>query len=653
MRHPEAVLVHGLIAVDEQVEIDRPGAEPGALALPAQGALDREQRVEERARRQVRLQRHRPVQEARLVEIADRVGLAEARDGHDLDPRGRREPVDCRQESGLAVAEVGAEAHVGAGHPARVTATLRVLKGALVAFLAALVAAPSALAARAAEPSPLGPGLLSIGPYDGALVQLSRGSLAAEGGTLVSRRLGIWTLPTRTAERVLPRLLDAGVVQAVEPDRAAQPLRAVQTDPLVGLEWWRPVVGADRARPPGPGKPITIVDSGLDVTHPEFAGRPNTFLLTPQSLTDLPDDFHGTAVSSVAAAPENGVFLVGVYPQAVIREADAHQLLISQIIAAIDAALDAGPSVISMSFGVADPSALLENEVLLAFGTGSLVVAAAGNDRQRGSPPSYPAPYHHVLTVAATDESNQVASFSSALPAVDLAAPGVHIPAAVPLSFDSAGYEVLSGTSFATPIVSGAAAWVWTARPELDNTQVFDLMRYSARDLGAKGFDRDTGFGLLDIPTALTRAAPFSDHQEPNDDIRLVKAGGLFSDATTPITGPGKGGASFRARLDVTEDPEDVYRVFVPAGRTVRVTVAPDADVDVDLWKQSASSVFLRGAARRRNLFASSRKRGASPEKVSVRNASRRPFYAYLDVYLPSNGPGAASYRVSASTARR
>jgi hypothetical protein len=527
------------------------------------------------------------------------------------------------------------------------------LKGALVAFLAALVAAPSALAARAAEPSPQGPGLLSIGAYDRALVQLSRGSLAPEGGTLVSRRLGIWSLPTATAERVLPRLLAAGVVEAVEPDQPVRALRAAQTDPLVGLEWWRAAVGADRATPAGPGRPITIIDSGLDVTHPEFAGRPNTSLLTPQNLTDLPDDFHGTAVSSVAAAPENGVLLVGVYPQAVLREADAHQLLLSQIIDSIDAALDAGPSVINLSFGVADPSSLLENEILVAFGTGSLVVAAAGNDRQRGSPPSYPAPYNHVLTVAATDESNRVASFSSASPALDLAAPGVHIPAAVPLSFDSAGYETLNGTSFATPIVSGACAWVWTARPELDNTQVFDLMRYTARDLGARGFDRDTGYGLLDIPRALTEEAPFSDHQEPNEDIRLVKAGGLFSDATIPITGPGKGGASFRARLDVTEDPEDVYRVFVPPGRTVRVIVTPNEDVDVDLWKPTATSVFLRGNARKRNLFASSRKRGASAEKVSVRNTGRRAFYAYLDVYLPANGQGAASYRVTVSTARR
>jgi hypothetical protein len=527
------------------------------------------------------------------------------------------------------------------------------LKGVLVALVAALVAAPSALAARAAETRAQAPGLLSIGAYDHALVQLSGRSLAAQGGTLVSRRLGIWRLPTRTAERVLPRLLEARVVRAVEPDQPARRLRATQADPLVGLEWWRSVVRADSAPPPGPGKPVTIIDAGLDVTHEEFAARPNTFLLTPQSLTDTAEEFHGTAVSSVAAAPENGVGLVGVYPQLVLREADAHQLTIAQIIAALEAALDAGPSVINLSLGVSDRSALLEDEILTAFRMGSIVVAAVGNERQIGSPPSYPAPYRHVLTVAATDETNRVGTFSSASDALDLAAPGVKIPVAVPLSFSRSGYLTLNGTSFAAPIVAGATAWVWTARPELEYTQVFDLMRSSARDIAAKGFDRDTGRGLLDINAALTQEAPSTDQEEPNDDIRMIKANGLFQDATDPITRPGRAGASFGARLDISEDPEDVYRLYVPPERTVRVTVVPDTDVDVDLWKPGASTVLLRGQARKRNLFGSSRTRGRNPEKVSVRNTSKRGFYAFLDVYLQRGRARNAEYRVSVSTARR
>ncbi len=132
-----------------------------------------------------------------------------------------------------------------------------------------------------------------------------------------------------------------------------------------------------------------------------------------------------------------------------------------------------------------------------------------------------------------------------------------------------------------------------------------------------------------------------------------MKPNGLFRVPTTPITAPGRPRATLRARLDLTEDPEDVYRLYVPPGRVVHVTVTPDTDVDVDLWKPTATTVFARGTARARNLFATSGRHGRLPEKLSARNRTTRGFYAYLDVYLPRNGPLDAVYTVSASTARR
>ena len=477
-----------------------------------------------------------------------------------------------------------------------------------------------------------------------ALVQLDRGAAPPRGGSLLSRPLRIWRVPGR----LLPALVARGGVQVVERDRTAH----LDVEPLQSTEYWRPLLGADFAVPAGPGKPITVLDTGIDQSHPEFAGRPNTTILGPQSLADSGDDFHGTAVSSVAAAPENGVGLLGVYPQAVLRSVDVRQLRTSDVIRGLSAAIEAGPSVINMSFGV-PTSQLLMDTVAVAFRTGSILVAAAGNERQQGAPIAAPANLNHVLTIAATDPLNRVASFSSASLQVDLAAPGVDIPAAIPLAFNATGYATVDGTSFSAPIVTGATAWVWTARPQLDNTQVFDLMRYSAIDLGPAGFDRDTGFGLLSIPAALATPAPPSDGQEPNDDIREIKPNGLFRLPTTPITSPTQPRATLRARLDLTEDPEDVYRLYVPPGRVVHVTVTPDTDVDVDLWKPTATTVFARGSARTRNLFATSGRRGRTPERVSARNRTKRGFYAYLDVYLPRNGPLDAVYTVSASTARR
>lgn len=523
-------------------------------------------------------------------------------------------------------------------------------RAAVAVSLLALLVSPSALGARAASPAPSTPGLLSIGAYERTLVQLERGSLEAQGGTLVSPTQRIWVLPTRAAQRVLPGLLARGVVRAVEPDRPIELDRA-SAEPLVGLEYWRTIVGADAAIPPGPGKPVTVVDTGIDVTHEEFAGRPNTLPIGTQSLDDSEDDFHGTAVSSVVAAPENGLGILGVYPQAVLRSVDVGELNVANVIAALTRAMRAGPSVINMSFGVPH-TRLLEDTLLTAVRTGSVLVASSGNERQERTPAGPPGSLAHVLTVGATDERNEPTDFSTASLGLDLAAPGVNIPVAVPLFFSESGYGEIDGTSFSAPIVTGATAWVWTARPTLDNSQIFELMRTTATDVGAAGFDRDTGFGVLSIPNALTAQAPSRDPSEPNDDIRHVRAGGLFRAATAPITAPNRSRASLRARLDVTEDPEDVYRVFVPAGRSAQITVTPDTDVDVDVWRSTATSVFLRGTARKRNLLATSGRDGKAAERVTVRNRTRADFYAYLDVYLPRGGPLDARYTVTVATVR-
>ena len=128
-----------------------------------------------------------------------------------------------------------------------------------------------------------------------------------------------------------------------------------------------------------------------------------------------------------------------------------------------------------------------------------------------------------MLTVGATDSSSGVAPFSGRSRYVDLAAPGVGIPVAL-----DGAWTVLDGTSFSTPLVSGASAWVWTVRPELDATQLFEVMRRSAVDVGRRGRDDASGFGLLNVPAALAYPPPARDPFEPNDDIEFVRPGGLF-----------------------------------------------------------------------------------------------------------------------------
>ena len=502
----------------------------------------------------------------------------------------------------------------------------------LIASLFALVVAPSANAARFS--------LIEARPA-------ARPFLTLTGALELAPSIDLWRVPTN----VVPQLRSAGLVRLAQPEHLLKTTAIVHTvaDPLVPQEWYLHDIGADQATPPGPGVPISIVDTGIDTSHEEFATRPNVILLNTQSISDSSEDFHGTAVSSVAAAPENGVGMTGVYPQAVLREYDADfggDLTDASLIAGIEAALQAGPSVINLSVGSTDYDQALQDEIYSAVRRGSLVVAASGNSRDQGNPLNFPANMSHVLTVAATDQNDTSAFFSSSSAGVDLSAPGVGIIAAVPTLYDATGYSLVDGTSFSAPMVAAAAAWVWTVRSDLDNTQLFDLMRWSARDVETPGFDAETGFGILDIPNALSMAEPAKDPQEPNDDIDLVKPGGLFPTGTAPLTTSTKKTTSLHARLDFTEDPEDVYRIWVPGGRSVSVDVRASKPLALQIWRPGTSTVQETGAAKTRDLAATA-KRVATHQTLRVQNKAKKGAYYYADLYAQSGNP---SYDLTIAT---
>ena len=456
----------------------------------------------------------------------------------------------------------------------------------------------------------------------------------AAGGTELARELRIWRVPSYA----VADLRRAGVVRISREERLLPTLGTtlqLATDPLVPFEWWRAAVGADQVDPPGPGKPVTVVDSGLDLSHPEFATRPNTTALNPQTTSDADED-HGTAVASVVAATNNGVGVVGIYPEAVLRVWDASPFGFLNEGAAIEGIYEAarrGPGVINLSFGGEDDDPLLDDAIQFAFRSGSLVVAAAGNEALDGNPPNFPAFYPHVLTVGATDERNHVAAFSTISPTVDLAAPGVRIPIAEPFAEEPSGYSTTgSGTSFASPLAAGAAAWVWTTRPDLDNTQLFELMRRSGTDIAVSGFDNASGYGLLNIPGALNFRTPTSDPQEPNEKPREIEAHGLFSTATPPLTTAGHTAGSVTARVDRSEDPIDLYRIWSPAGHTLRA--------------QATGSVRLRVLERATNLRALAvGKRGVAAYRNRGKGA-----YVYVEVRPAVR---LAEYRLRITAVRR
>jgi hypothetical protein len=505
--------------------------------------------------------------------------------------------------------------------------------------------------------------------YGSALVLARPGAgpaLRRAGGVKLANALPVWRLRSGPALRTLPPLMRAGLVPEVEPD---QPMslanHLIPPDPLVGMEWWISPVGLDRAEPPGPGKPLTIIDTGVDLAHPEFAGRPATTALNAQS-TSAQFEEHGTAVASVAAAPTNMVGLVGVYPQAKLQVWDASPLgngiTAGDVIQGLDAAIHSGQGVVNLSLGSQVQNPLLDKMVAVAFASGTLIVAAAGNSREDGSPLEYPASLPHVLTAGAIDQSGQPAFFTSGSQYVDLAAPGQAIEVAVPATYKppNTGYDSFSGTSFASPIVAGATAWVWTARPTLDITQLFQVMRLSAQDIYSPGFDPFTGFGRLDIPTALTVAPPATDPQEPNEDVTYLKRSGLLHRASAPLTTAGRLGGTIAARLDFGEDPLDVYRIWVPGRRTTVVALQPSGgDVDLALWGPRTVSVLEAGAARKRDFKGISERIGTKRESLRVKNTSRRSAYYYVEA---SVGTGSGNvvrkvaglgYRLSISVVKK
>jgi hypothetical protein len=478
---------------------------------------------------------------------------------------------------------------------------------------AAFLVAVAALAALGSSASREGAGAATLVWLRADAPASAPLALERAGAILAVPALHVWRLPAGSSTSAL-RTLHASV-DFTEKERSYA-TAAAPSDPLSDTEWWRSDVHIDSLDPPGPGVPVTLVDSGVKFGHPEFLNRPNLIALDNQEPAPI-GGVHGTAVASVVGAPVNGVGLVGIYPQAIIRSYDASlgdgtRLPSADIANGILAAARAGRSVINLSLGGPGHDRLIDAAVTEAVKSGSLVVAASGNSGEEDNEVSYPGANPHVLTIGATNDKDAPASFTTRSPYVDLSAPGVDIPVASAIDDD---WQPESGTSFSSPMVAGAAAWLWTVRPTLDASQVAEILRTSARDVNTPGYDDATGYGILDVQAALAAPTPARDLPEPNDDTSQA----------TAVTSAARTATTVSGRVIAFDDPRDVLRVYLPARRTLSVKVA-----------STGVGLTVAGVSRTGKSFT-----------VSVRNRSKARS-AFLTV-KPQSGVRDASYTLTIS----
>jgi len=251
----------------------------------------------------------------------------------------------------------------------------------------------------------------------------------------------------------------------------------------------------------GKGVKIGIIDTGIDYDHPDLrvAGGYSFWRRSP-NYRDIV--FHGTHVAGIIAAQHNGFGVAGLAPDAEIYSLAVFNPLgmasFGAILDAIEWCMDHDIDIINMSFGSVVPSPALKDACNRAYGAGILLVAAAGNSgRGDYNTVAYPARYDSVIAVSAIDAQEEIASWSSRGPEVELAAPGVEILSTFtyPIYYEHT-YEYLSGTSMASPHVVGLSALILSANPGMTPPEVRRRLVEFARDVGPAGRDRDYGFGI-------------------------------------------------------------------------------------------------------------------------------------------------------------
>ncbi|WP_086855449.1 type VII secretion-associated serine protease mycosin [Streptomyces coeruleofuscus] len=352
-------------------------------------------------------------------------------------------------------------------------------------------------------------------------------------------------------------LLAAGLVLVPSTAAHADGIRAQQwaLEAMHTQEAWQTTKGE--------GVTVAVLDTGVEEDHPDLTGN----VLTGEDLVGFgaePGDRawarHGTAMAGIIAGhghgPGNADGVLGIAPEAKIlpvrviledgdpSRAKARSTRGNALAEGIRWAADHGADVINLSLGddsaSAHPEPGEDQAIQYALKKGVVVVASAGNGGEKGDRISYPAAYPGVVAVTAVDRSGTRAPFSTRRWYATVSAPGVDVVIADP---DRKYYEGW-GTSAAAAFVSGAAALVRAAHPDLTPAQIKSLLEDTARNAPAGGRDDSRGFGFVD-PAAAIQAA---DRLKPQG-LRSASYGAKYFGSGPDATGSDDDTADWAAPL--------------------------------------------------------------------------------------------------------
>lgn len=313
----------------------------------------------------------------------------------------------------------------------------------------------------------------------------------------------------------LKQIKQSEAVAYVEPNQQVRSLAAevIQpNDPYYAQQIYLKQIKADTAwvnKKNAQEMTIALIDTGVDLNHPDLVDNivPGVNLLADSKPMD--DNGHGTNVAGViAAAGNNSKGIAGVAWKAKIMPIKALDARgygdEDKLGAGILYAVDNGAKIVVMSVGLYRYSKYMQDIVNYAERNGVLLIAATGNDGLRYKDKiavKYPAAYPSVLAVAGSTTQGSADVRSNSGPEVDLVAPWNVFTTA-----RGGGYKASEGTSMAAPQVAGVAALVWSMNPSLKPYQIREHLRRTAQDLGDKGWDSKTGYGLVRADLAVNTA---------------------------------------------------------------------------------------------------------------------------------------------------